>query len=198
MTGSARPILALAFAALVLIPASASAKELESARICGADDCTTVTGAALLSGLLQGGATSGPPEAPAAFYTARLAVAGDHHESWTIAYLPSAGLVRSGGESGRYDWTAARPATADAFARATRGIAPFPASRLRLRAEAPRTRVVEVVPAPPDPPPAGAAAGGGFPWTTVGVALGAAALLAVAGRAVRGRGLSGRSRPAGT
>jgi hypothetical protein len=115
-----------------------------------------------------------------------LRVEGASNSGWTLAYVPSAKLIRSPG-GGAPIWLETTPDGAKAFARVTSGLAPFPASSLRglASASAPASR-----PAAPGP------GGAGFPWLIVAlVAAGGAALAGVALRAHR-RSRGGLTSPA--
>jgi hypothetical protein len=172
------PVLAAA-AAAALLPATAQAKELASARACDADGCHTITAAAALRGMEEGRPTDAP-EQGAPFYRVRMRVdiPGENDYRYTLAYVPSGGLLRVEGQFDRYDWLAATPRGRRGFDRLTRGLEPVPAVELRgVGAEEvdPVARVDEVV----QPPAAAPDDGGGFPWTVL-LIPGALLLAAVA------------------
>jgi hypothetical protein len=175
-----RLIIPTVLAAALLVPSAAGAKELSAAKVCGADRCATFHGHATLEAIAEGGNPANAPQRRAAFYTVRLTVkvegASDGH--WSIAYLPSAGRIRAGAE-GEYSWMDVTPAGRRAFARVTRGLAPFPATRLpRVAPEPPTDQGGAVTSSTPTPlaPTAAPDTGGGFPW-------GIAALIVAAGTA---------------
>lgn len=155
------PVLA-PVAALALLPGAAHAKELTKARACDADGCQAITAAAKLRSMEEGTPANAPKQG-APFYRIRMTVAIDkgRTDSWTLVYVPSLGLLRTGGEFG-YEWLAATPRGRRGFDRVVRGLEPQPASALGgVGVEPPRAQVDEVVLAP-EPAPDG---GGGLPWT---------------------------------
>jgi hypothetical protein len=181
--------LALALAAVALFAATASAKRIVRAEVCGADACTTVHGAAMMD-IVDGGPPTSPPREPAPFYEARVTVEVDkgQRDTWTTAFVPASGLLR--GSDGT--WMDAPTQTEVAFKRAARGLGgAFPASRLGPLGSAPRPRVVEVVRPPADRAPVD---GGGSTWVIAAVGL--AALVSGCALARFARRRAGRSSPA--
>jgi hypothetical protein len=141
--------LALALAALALLPASASAKEIVKAHVCGADGCVTV-GRAIAMDLADGGPPSDPPKAAAPFYTAELTMReGDKDFTFKTTFVPDGGLMR--GDDGQ--WMDAPIQTENAFKRAARGLEAFPAGELGPLPTPTHAQVVEVVRPPADPAP---------------------------------------------
>jgi hypothetical protein len=142
--------LALALVALALLPASAAAKEVVKAEVCGADDCVTL-GPAAAANLTDGGPPTDPPKAASPFYTAELTVRGDGEETftWKTAFVPNGGLLR--GDDGT--WMDAPVQTENAFKRAARGLEAFPASELGPLPPPTEAQVSEVVRPPADPAP---------------------------------------------
>jgi hypothetical protein len=143
--------LALAFAALALLPASASAKEVVKAQVCGADDCVSV-GRAIAMDLPDGGPPANPPKEAAPFYTAEITMRegeGGKEFTFTTMFVPSGGLMR--GDDGQ--WMDAPIQTENAFKRAARGLEPFPASELGPLPKPTEAQVSEVVRPPADPAP---------------------------------------------
>jgi hypothetical protein len=180
----------LACLAVVAVPSAAAAKELTAAKVCGAGGCSTFHDAATLRGLSEGGPSAPAPERAARFFTVKLTVKVEDasESSWTVAYVPSAGLLRTR-DGGTYSWLETTPAGAHALARVTRGLRPFPARRLRgAGAESPAAQVDEVV-LPPARPAAAAPDGGSFPWVVVALIVAAGGGLAAG--AVRLHGRSG-------
>jgi hypothetical protein len=148
------PAFAAALAAAALaIPATAAAKEIEQATVCGASACTTVKDRTLLESLVNGGRVSHAPAA-AAFYRVTIAIAtGDgHSDSFTTVMVPGRDAIR--GEDGR--WMALPAATKSALLTAAGDLAPFPASKLTGAASPPAPR--------PAAPPAAAPDDGGLSW----------------------------------
>jgi hypothetical protein len=121
----------LALAAALLLPATASAKEIEKVVVCGAAGCQTVDhpGHAIADGGTGGGRI--PPPGP--YYSVELFVGddGDVHESWTIYYVPRAGMISYPGEGGDFVWSKLPASTAALYRRATAGLVPFPTPRFR-------------------------------------------------------------------
>lgn len=119
--------LALAILALALLPASASAKEVVKAQVCGAGDCVDVS-RTLAMDLMDGGPPTDPPKEAAPFFTARLWVKVDDGKTqrFDTAFVPRYGLMR--GDDGT--WMDAPVQTEAAFKRAARGLEASPASDL--------------------------------------------------------------------
>jgi LPXTG-motif cell wall-anchored protein len=179
-----RHLIAAGLAAGVLVPAaSAQAKEISKVAVCGATACTTFTRHDLDDGQLQSfagiGSQVAPPAARSAWYRLKISMSegpGTDLQSWTVAYVPKAGLIRSIGESGQPVWGTVLPETEPLLRKATAGLEAFPAARLTgLHVKLPEAQVSEVV-QPVQPAPASAPAAGETPWTWIAIA--AAALLA--------------------
>lgn len=116
---------ALAAAAALALPAITEAKELAQAEICGADACTTITGAALDQLVGGGDGSSAAASPPGSFYRVTLTdkYAG---ASWSIFYVPGGGrLALPNG-----DWLRLTDQSAAAYREATAGLEPYPAPRL--------------------------------------------------------------------
>jgi hypothetical protein len=163
-------LLVLALVALAVMPAVASAKRIVRAEVCGADDCTTVRGAALMD-LADGGPPTDPPRAAAPFFTARITVEVENgrNETWTSTFVPNGGLLR--GADGT--WMDAPIQTENAFKRAARGLEAFPASKLGPLPSPTQARVDEVVTPAADPAPVD----DGVSWWLIG-GLGLAGVVA--------------------
>jgi hypothetical protein len=110
-------------------PATATAKEIQSAKICGDSGCTTVTDPSSLQLLANGGDGGGPgPVAPAPFYRITLTVqepAGGPSHHWDVYFVPSAHAIGFQGESGQATWGLLRPASRAAFEAATADVEPY-------------------------------------------------------------------------
>lgn len=119
--------LALAILALALLPASASAKEVVKAQVCGAGGCVSVSHAIAMD-LMDGGPPTDPPKEAAPFFTARLWVRVDDGKTqrFDTAFVPRYGLMR--GDDGT--WMDAPVQTEAAFKRGARGLEASPASDL--------------------------------------------------------------------
>ena len=108
----------------LLVPASAWAKELSHATVCGAEGCRTITDRDELRGLIVGGDETLPPQAPGRFYAVELGTRDDVREyTWTIWYAPGPDAIAVVNEAGNVVW---HPTGGTAFQRATRGLAAFP------------------------------------------------------------------------
>ena len=133
-------------------PAAAPAKEISKVSVCGtAGQCTTYDESDFksLMFLVEDAGPTDPPAAAAPWYRVRFTVDmredGGGHDSWTVAYVPSADSLRVRDEAGDFAWAALSPRTAAVFKRAVRGLPAFPKARLRgLRVEPPQARVDEV------------------------------------------------------
>jgi hypothetical protein len=176
---------ALAFAAVIaLVPASAHAKEVASARACDGDGCRTITDESTLRAM-EGGAPTTAPATGAPFHRVEmtLKVPGEKDHAFTMVYVPSQALMRFHGEFGDYEWLAATESATRAFDRLVRGLEPLPAGRLRgVGEQEPTAQVHKVVPAP-----AGDDDGGGFPWTLLLIPGGLALAAAGAWRVTKAR-----------
>jgi hypothetical protein len=182
--------LALALAALALLPASASAKEVVKAQVCGAGDCVDVSRAIAVD-LMDGGPPADPPKEAAPFLTARLWISiGDGKtERFDTAFVPRYGLMR--GDDGT--WMDAPVQTETAFKRGARGLTASPASDLGPL-PAP---TAEPIPAPvQDPAPVD---DGSSTWLIAGLGIaGALATWALVLYVRRRRGTEGSSPAAPT
>jgi hypothetical protein len=175
-----RPLALFAFALLALaVPASASAKGVERADVCGASGCSSVDDEQTRYALLGGGEGIDPPK-PGPFYRVRVVMReGETRHRFNEDWLPSEHAIRVRGENGEPVWMRVLPETERALERATAGTTPYPASRIGDMGEPIRPTVDSVF------CPACRTSsddGGGFPWWIAIVAGGAAALLAVSGR----------------
>jgi hypothetical protein len=173
-------------AVIALVPATAHAKEVASARACDDDGCRTITDKRTLRAM-EGGAPTSAPANGAPFHRVRMTVKVDGEEefAYTMAYVPSQGLMRFRGEGGNYDWLAATPRARRGFDRLVRGLEPLPARRLRgVGEKEPVAQVHEVVPAA-----AGGddGDGGGFPWMLLLIPGGLALAAAGAWRVTKAR-----------
>ncbi|MDQ3889113.1 MAG: hypothetical protein M3312_00975 [Actinomycetota bacterium] len=124
---------ALAFA---VFAASAAAKEIESATICGPSDCTELKDREKAAVLAEAEGPGSPPPA-SSFYTLELRIdAEDQTSTFTIYYVPSAAMARpareQGGDAGPSSpvWSRVTPAAARLLKVATRGLEPFPKPQL--------------------------------------------------------------------
>jgi hypothetical protein len=158
------PVLFTLIALSLSGPGVASAKEVVRAEVCGAGDCAVIADQSTLRSFEDLGAPAAGPESDRAYYTVRMVTAGDG-ESWTFAYLPSAGLAAAPDPTlGRAHWISVNPRAAAALARATRDLEPFRRGRFSAWLES------------------AVAAEEGFPWFIPALALTLLGLLAL-GRA---------------
>jgi hypothetical protein len=185
--------LALAIIALALLPASASAKEVVKAQVCGAGECVDVS-RTLAMDLMDGGPPTNPPKEAAPFFTARLWISVDDGktERFDTVFVPRYELMR--GADGT--WMDPPVQTVAAFKRGASGLAASPASELGPLPAPTDAQVVEVVRPPADPAPVddGSSA---WPIAALGLA-GAAAMWALALYVRRRRGTEGSSPAAPT
>jgi hypothetical protein len=173
------PLVLLAIAAAALGPAAtAAAKEIASVKVCGADGCQDVTDRTSMA-ITDGGPPTAWPNEKTPFYRVKISVKGEDGQvvpGWTFRWIPAAQKVQF--EDGTWGNP---PSTAmDELTRVTRGVAPLPASKLRLPEPVKATEVV--APHKAQPP-----AEDGLPaivW--VFLAAGAAGLLALLARGAAG------------
>jgi hypothetical protein len=177
---------ALVAISLLAAPAAAGAKELSSARVCGASGCNQASNPAAFFPALEGGPpTAGGPSRPHPFY--RLRVVVDEGRARQVMKL----LAVSHGNYLRGPDGAWRQASADVLDRIKTlagALQPFPASQLPGVSEAPQRSHPDAAPSP-SASPASAAHEGSFPWIAAGLAAGTALIavsLALVLRRVKG------------
>jgi hypothetical protein len=182
-----RLTLCLAALSVLAMAGEASAKEIMSAKVCGASDCRTVKDKGALLAFGEGGPPTDPPDHPIPWYRARLTVdtGGGHSESFWIVLAPAAGLVRGTDQMGGAAWLPVSRDAVRTYRAVTRGLAPFPAGRLTglESPDPPKVRVDEIVLPPQEPQ---RSSGGGVPaWPFVlgGLALAGCAVLVLRRRA---------------
>jgi hypothetical protein len=132
----------------LFVPAvPATAKKIVKAKVCGASGCNETKDRSVLAALPEGGDPTDPPSRPSGWYRATLTVeSGDARDSFTLAALPGARLLRSEKDqlTGGYTWMRMTASAAAAYQSAVRGMQPFPASRLSgLPQPAPASQVPE-------------------------------------------------------
>src|SRR3954451_3475900 len=115
--------IAVVFGALPA-PAAAPAKEISKVAVCDTGgQCTTYDESDFksLMFLVEDGGPTDPPAAAAPWYRVRFTVdmreEGGGHDSWTVAYVPSADSLRVRDEGGSFAWVALNPRTARVFER---------------------------------------------------------------------------------
>jgi hypothetical protein len=187
-----RAALAIGLALLLAAASPAAAKEVSSAKVCGANGCHEVKDRSLLAALPEGGPPSPPPNRPSGWYRATLTISAEGaRDRFSVAIVPASRYIRGRGELGdRYTWMHMSDRTASAYGRIARGLEPFPASKLRGLHQRPAAARVDQVVEPPEDP----GRSGGFPWLWTLLGAGGAALVAAAVVAARRRGT--RPRPA--
>ena len=120
-------------AVLLGVPATAAAKELTQATVCGASGCNTMAGRAQLAGLPLGGEyPSEPPASPSRYY--RVQVTIDHgraEDRFSFYWVPAArALAANGDGAGPVAWYPIEGSSAlQAVERATQGLEGFPAPK---------------------------------------------------------------------
>ena len=168
------PVL-IAAALVAAFPASAPAKGITSAEICGAAGCQDVDAASHYALFAEGDPTQ-PPAAAAPFVTVKLTLehgpdAGGATDAYD--YVPSLGMTRAVVPAVNGEWVKLTPTSRAALDEAVRGIEPLPAARLTG------------IPLPVDPadPVAPAGDDGGAPWWAIaGAALAGIVALALLAR----------------
>jgi hypothetical protein len=131
---------------VVLLPAAATAKNVQSATICGASGCHQAMDADVSEALEAGATPALPPAHGAPWYRVRARMGGDGERgALRLAIVPSRRLVRGCcSPGGGYVWRRMTAAGKRAYARLTRLLDPFPASSLRGVAPASAARVAEI------------------------------------------------------
>ena len=126
-------------AALLALPATAAAKEISKLSVCGPSSCASVTDPQLLREWAEssGSGTFGAAPAEIAPYyrldisvtePANATVDGKQHvDTWSVYYIPSAGLTRAIGERGTATWGSSGDPAAGIVKQAAAKIDPFPA-----------------------------------------------------------------------
>jgi hypothetical protein len=190
-----RLTLCLALVLPLALAGAAEAKEVVSAKVCGASDCRTTKDRDVLVALSEGGGPAQPPGA-GSFYRVELTVRGDGELfTFPVVIVPDAGLMRGGTEAEGYTWMAVSPKAVGEFRQIARGLEPVPAARLAgLDVRLPGARVDEVV-LPPAEPDSGGSGDPAWPWIVVGLAALGLLALAVA-RLRRPRPTPGPPEPA--
>lgn len=174
------PRLATVTLALLLaaLPSAAAAKEITSARVCGATQCRDVDDRDTLMTLGAGGDAKPPPKNPTGgWYRVRFVIrAEDELHRFTFAAVPSTRHLRYYDEgSGRHAWMDMSEVAVDSYRKVAAGMEPRPISTLRGLDQKPPKVIVDEVVMPPEQPAAHTA--GSFPWEWVAGGV-AASLLA--------------------
>jgi hypothetical protein len=168
----------LALVVTLSLAGGATAKELESAKVCGASECRTITEHRSLMALMRGGPSTDPPAA-APFFRVELTMRGDgERATFPVAIVPGARALRDGTARDGFRWFQVPPRVAREYRRVTRGLEPIPAAKL-AGLTPPKARVDEVVLPPEEPETTTSSLA--WPWIVSGLA-GAAVLLLAVGR----------------
>jgi hypothetical protein len=159
-------VTAAVLAVLLCAAASAQAKGVSAATVCGADGCRDITDQSRLQFFSEGGPPTDPPSTASGWYrvTVTIGAPGAPEDRFTMAVVTDQRLIR--GSDGT--WMPVSPDAVAAYRSAARGLEPLPPSGLGLKPS----------PAPDAAPsPDG---GGDVPWVLLvlgaAVCLGAIAL----------------------
>jgi hypothetical protein len=135
---------------VLALPASASAKEFTSLKVCGTNGCHTTRDKTQLSDAMAVEPQAAPDHG-APFYRVRITIgAPGQHDEGTMhsQWIPSLGLLRNG-DGPLVEFSLPHPPTDRMLRRLSGGLAPFPAAKLGRIGGAPQSaRVDEVVAAP--------------------------------------------------
>jgi hypothetical protein len=182
------PVALIVGVGLSLLTAPAAAKELHSAKICGESKCMVAKDKDDIRGFAFTALDADePPSGP--FYTVELSVldGSGGKVSWTLDYMPDAGLIRVAGEFGEDDWWTLGTGAAQRLSAMTADLEPFPASAFQAAMDDPpgtftTTDLAALAdsPAPAQPAPAARPDSAGATWLIpVVIFLGIAGLTAV-------------------
>jgi hypothetical protein len=184
----------LALLIFCALAATAAAKEVVAAKVCGASDCRQVKDRDAMLALAEGGTPTDPPAA-APHYRVTLTVRGDGERfTFPVVIVPSSGYLRGGTEAEGYTWMPVSQLARNEYRRITRGIEPVPAAKLAgLDVRLPKEAQVDGVWVYADE---GDSRGGApvWPWLVFGPL--AAGLLALAVIRFRRRPRPGPAQPA--
>ena len=161
--GWTRRMLAAGAALALLVPANAVAKEITSAKVCGASECSKLDDPQAAMALAGGGPPTDGPKRALPWYRSTLTIRAEDDEEvftdrFSVTVVPSAGVMRGDDHT----WMAMPAETERAYAKLTAALAPRPARTLPgvgVDAELPAARVDEVVEPPSTAAPAPAADG---------------------------------------
>ena len=159
-----RPLLfAIACAAMLLTPSTASAKEIAGVSVCAADGCQEVTDETLWPALVEGGPGTNAPSGPLAHYTVHVRVLAEQEETveWSYVAVPARGLMQA--EDGL--WMTMTPVTRKALLGLTQGRVALEPGEMPPGKDLPTPRVDEVF-SPAET--TAAAPDDGSPWPWVG------------------------------
>ena len=125
-----RLTLCLGLVLSLALATEASAKEVVAAKVCGKSDCRETRDRDTLTVFTDGGAPTDPPSRGSAWYSVRVTVEVEDgkRDTFPMAVLPKAGLMRGGDGSGGYTWFHLTPASARRYLALTHDLAPIPGS----------------------------------------------------------------------
>jgi hypothetical protein len=171
-----RITLCLGLVLSLALATEAAAKEVVAAKVCGKSDCRETRDPDTLTVFTDGGAPTDPPSRGGAWYSVRVTVEVEDgkRDTFPMAVLPKAGLMRGGDGTGGYSWFHLTPASARRYLALTHDLAPIPAAKLSGIGP-PKVRVDEVVLPPREPAGSGSGASP-LPWIGGGLAVLAAGL----------------------
>lgn len=164
-------LFAIACAAVLLAPSTASAKEIAGVSVCGEDGCREVTDEQIWPALVEGGPGANAPARPLEHFTVTIRVLAEDDEvvEWSYVAVPSRGLMQADDGS----WMTMTPTTRKALLRLTQGRVALEPGQMPPGKDLPAARVDEVFsPAETTAAPVGDDASP-WPW------LGSAALMVV-------------------
>jgi LPXTG-motif cell wall-anchored protein len=170
----------IAATAVAALPATAAAKEVGKATVCGADGCQTQNDKkTLITAVENGGPPTSPPPRNVPFYRVSVHIKGDTGHPFQLLVAPAARRVRSDGNS----WFGMDRFALAAWRKVTRGVRPFPAAK--FPGPEPASKPTGSLPpqtyAPALDHPAQVTGGDGTDWWLIaGLAAGALALFAAA------------------
>ena len=181
-----RPLVVLAATAAVavaVLPAAATAKEVEKATVCGADGCqTNDDNHAVAVAVENGGPPTSPPAHRARFYRVAVHIRGDSGHPFRLLVVPSARRVRADGNA----WFEMDRFSYRAWRRVLHGVKPFPATKLPLTVSQPPPGAGQLPPqtyAPALQRSPATDTGDGTDWGLIsGIATGSLVLLVAATR----------------
>jgi hypothetical protein len=160
---------------MIALPASASAKEFTSLKLCGANGCHTTHDKPALRGAMSVEPQAAPDHG-GAFYRLRFKIGvpgsgeiGAVRSQW----IPSLGLLRND-DGPLVEFSLPHPPTGRMLRRLSAGLRPFPAAKLgRIGGAAESATVQEIVTSPA----AHDGGGSGWPWALLAIIPAAIAFL---------------------
>ena len=123
-------VVAAALGALA-VAGAASAKEVKSLAVCGANGCTEVPKGGEMHGYIEGTTAAAAPPV-SAYYTVKAVVGGDGETaSWTSYYVPAANVLAGiANPTQTVNWIQMPERSRALYAKATAKLEPFPPPRI--------------------------------------------------------------------